>query len=283
MTALGTRLSNLSIALAMASAMLGFGCASNRSNLHWYGGDVFGVTADEGRAPPRIDCQGTTEQRFACFSELLRRRAASMSGAFAVVTPDGGLLHTTTTEPGQRVPTSLNTLFALASITKMFTAATAVRLSQDGVLDLQRPISKYISEIGAETELGRVTVHQLLTHTAGILDAPNQPLCVGDGDLSAVVARAHVAAPPGAVYLYSNTGYALVGVVIERATGRTFEEVVRDRVLQPMGMVSATFDGASLQVRGHAADAGTPRRCRACIQRAGSSRAQATWPAGRRR
>lgn len=146
------------MALAMASAALLGGCAGGQGNLHWYGGDVFGVTSADGGAASRINCAGTTEQRFACFSEKLRSRSGSASGAFVVVGQDGRPLHMTTTEPGQGAPTSLDTLFPLASITKMFTAATAVRLSQEGVLDLNRPISSYIPETGAETELGRVTV-----------------------------------------------------------------------------------------------------------------------------
>jgi CubicO group peptidase (beta-lactamase class C family) len=264
---------------AIASVALLGGCAGGLGDLHWYGGDVFGVTSGDDSTPSRIDCPGTTEQRFACFSEKLRQRARSTSGAFVVVGQDGRSFHTTTREPGQRAPTSVDTLFPLASITKMFTAATAVRLSQEGVLELNRPISSYIPEIGTRTELGRVTVHQLLTHTAGLLDPVDQPLCAGNGELSATVAKAHMAAPPGAVFLYSNTGYSLAGVVIERATGSRFEDVVRERVLRPMGMAGTTFDGGALRVRGHATGA-TPRRCRAMYPAGGliaSARDLARW------
>ncbi len=274
----GARLSAMILAMAVA-ALVG-GCAGSLGQLHWYGGDVFGVASMDGGVPSRIQCPGATEQRFACFSEKLRQRSESSNGAFVVVDQDGRLLDMTMTEPSRGAPTTPDSLFPLASITKMVTAAAAVRLSQDGVLELDRPISSYISEITAESDLGRVTVHQLLTHTAGLLDPVDQPLCVGDGELSAMIARAHIAAAPGAVYLYSNTGYALVGLVLERATGSRFEDVVRERVLQPMGMVSATFDQKVLRIRGHAARSMAPKRCRAMYPAGGliaSARELAGW------
>jgi CubicO group peptidase (beta-lactamase class C family) len=237
------------------------GCASGRAALYWQGGDAFGVTSDEGPAPSPIACSGTQAQRFDCYAELLRERAAATSGAFAVVDSEGALLTMGTGEPAA----SVDTPFALASITKMITAATAVRLSQQGALDLMRPISTYLPELGVESELGRVTVHQLLSHSAGILDPPSESLCNGDGEPSSILAKAHVATPPGTVYVYSNAGYALAGIVIERVTGHAFEDAVREQVLEPMGMASATFDPHALSPSVLAAESGgsVPTRCRA--------------------
>ncbi len=257
------------------------GCA-RRPYLHWQGGDVFGVFEADGRSPSRIDCPGTTAERFACFASRVRERAGETSGALAVVTGDGALLQTTTTEPGQTVPTTSETLFPLLSVTKMFTAATAVSLAQEGILDLHRPIASYLPELHAETGLGRVTLHQLLTHTAGLVDDPHRlaAQCEGGGDLSDAIARAHLGAEPGAVYLYSNIGYALVGLVIERATSRPFEDVVRERVLLPMGMTTATFKFASVRVRGHPEGGGAGGRCRLTAPAGGliaSARDLARW------
>jgi CubicO group peptidase (beta-lactamase class C family) len=127
--------------LALVSA-----CAS-RPYLHWQGGDVFGVFEADGRSPSRIDCPGTMTERFACFAARARERVRGTSGALAVVTSDGAFLQTTTTEPGQAVPTTSETLFPLMSVTKMFTAATAVSLAQEGILDLHRPIASYLPEL----------------------------------------------------------------------------------------------------------------------------------------
>jgi CubicO group peptidase (beta-lactamase class C family) len=235
------------------------GCAGT-PYLRWQGGDAFGVTEVDARPASRIDCPGATEERFACFAARVRERVGETSFALAVAMGDGTLLQTTTTEPGQAVPTTSQTPFPLLSVTKMFTAATAVMLARDGTLELERPIASYLPEL-ADKELGRVTLHQLLTHTAGLVDV-QRPKCEHGEDLSDAIARAHLGAQPGAVHLYSNVGYALVGLVIERTTSRPFEDVVSERVLLPMGMSTATFDFARVPVRGHPEGAGDHNRCR---------------------
>ncbi|HVJ94182.1 MAG TPA: serine hydrolase [Labilithrix sp.] len=272
-------LRSCTVALAVAMLALVPGCA-RKPYLHWQGGDVFGVFEAGGRSPSRMDCPGTTPERFACFAARARERVGKTSGALAVVADDGALLQTTTTEPGQTVPTTSETLFPLLSVTKMFTAATAVLLAERGVLDLHRPIASYLPELNAGAELGRVTLHQLMTHTAGLLDDPHHPMCEGGGALSDAIARAHLGAQPGSVFLYSNIGYALVGLVIERTTSQSFEEVVRERVILPMGMSTATFNFASVQVRGHPEGAGAGHRCRLAAPAGGliaSARDVARW------
>lgn len=266
---------------AVALALLTFasGCAQ-RPYLHWHGGDVFGVFEAETRAPSAMACPGTTQERFACFAAKVRARVGDTSGALAVITRENALLSTTTTSPGQAAPTTPETLFPLLSVTKMFTGATAVLLAQEGILDLHRPIASYLPETDANAELGRVTLHQLLTHTAGLVDDPRRQLCEGGATLSDAVARAHFGAQPGTVYLYSNVGYSLVGWVIEKATSRSFEDVVGERVLLPMGMATATFDFASVQVRGHPEGAGVGGRCRLAAPAGGlnaSARDVARW------
>lgn len=257
------------------------GCA-RQPYLHWQGGDVFSVFDAEGRPPSPIECPGTTAERFACFAAKVKERATGTSAALAVMPADGALLQATTTEPGQAGPTTSETLFPLLSVTKMFTAATAVLLAQEGALDLQRPIATYLPELGADSELGRVTLHQLMTHTAGLVDDPARPLCQGpsSGALSDAIPRAHVGARPGTVFLYSNLGYALVGLIIERTTSRPFEQVVRERVLVPMKMSSATFEFAAVRLRGHPEGAGASARCRLAAPAGGliaSPRDMARW------
>ncbi len=263
-----------------ALAITCVGCASGRPYLHAQGGDQFGVVPSDASGPSAIECPGTMDQRFACFVEKLRQRSAGRSGVFAVVTSEGRIQSATTTGQGWATSQSDDTPFPLASITKMFVAATAVSLEQDGMLDLGQPIARYLPELGADSELGKVTLHQLLTHTSGILDPPDSPLCAGAGTLEGVLARARLAAPPGAVYLYSNLGYSLAGLVIERVARKPFEEVVRDRVLAPMALTTATFDETTLRVRGQPAPGVVPRRCRALRPAGGlmmSARDLARW------
>jgi CubicO group peptidase (beta-lactamase class C family) len=154
-----------------------------------------------------------------------------------------------------------------------------VSLAQQGILDLQRPIASYLPELAGD-ELGRVTLHQLMTHTAGLADDPHHALCEGGGSLADATKRAHLGAHPGAVYLYSNIGYSLVGLVIERSTSQAFEDVVRERVLLPMGMSTATFSFSTVQVRGHPEAAGADSRCRLAAPAGGlnaSARDLARW------
>ena len=105
---------------------LAAGCAQ-KPHLVWHGGDVFGVFDAEGRAPSRLACSGSTEQRFECFAVRVRERvkeatgAAAVSGALAVVTDEGSLLQTTITEPGQPSPTTSETLVPLLSWTCLAT------------------------------------------------------------------------------------------------------------------------------------------------------------------
>ena len=125
-----------------------------------------------------------------------------------------------------------------------------------------------------------MTLHQLLTHTAGLVDDPHHSLCAGGGALADAPAHAHLGAQPGQVYLYSNVGYALVGLVIERTTSRPFEDVVRERVLLPMGMSSATFSFAAVQIRGHPAGVSAGSQCRLAAPAGGliaSPRDMARW------
>ncbi|HEX6274296.1 MAG TPA: serine hydrolase domain-containing protein, partial [Polyangiaceae bacterium] len=264
----------------VALALLSMPACARTPYLHWQGGDVFGVFEADGRAPPGIACAGTTPTRFACFAAKVRERVRKTSGALAVLGNEGALLESSTTEPGQAVPTTAETLFPLLSVTKMFTAATAVLLAHEGVLDLHRPIASYLPELDADTELGRVTLHQLMTHTAGLVDDPRHPLCEGSGVLSDAPRHAHFGAQPGTVYLYSNIGYSLVGLVIERTTSRPFDNAVRERVLLPMEMTTATFDFASVRVRGRPEGAGAKSRCPLAVPAGGlmaSARDLARW------
>ena len=93
--------------------------------------------------------------------------------------------------------------------------------------------------------------------------APKSPIFTGLGRCR-TVRRHHPGALGSAtrtVYLYSNVGYSLAGLALERATSRPFAEVVRERVLLPAGMSSATFDFAKVQLRGHPEGAGARSRC----------------------
>ncbi|HEV8410122.1 MAG TPA: serine hydrolase domain-containing protein, partial [Gemmatimonadaceae bacterium] len=140
-------------------------------------------------------------------------------------------------------PISSRTVFNLASMSKQFTAASIVLLAQDGRLSLDDDVRKYVPEL---PEIGgKVTVRQLLTHTSGWRDIVQ--LLVWQGHQ----VRDHVTAldavnllrrqralnfPPGTQFRYSNTGYFLMSLVVQRITGDSLSEFARKRIFEPLGM-----------------------------------------------
>jgi CubicO group peptidase (beta-lactamase class C family) len=125
-----------------------------------------------------------------------------------------------------------DTLFEIGSISKSFVAVALLQLRDEGKLDLNRPVTDYVPWIRIDTKFEPITVHHLVTHTAGL---PGAPLL-----LDALLAPLWTAYRPGARFLYSNTGYNILGFVIEAADGRPFAEAVRARVLAPLGMTASS-------------------------------------------
>ena len=125
-----------------------------------------------------------------------------------------------------------DTLFEIGSISKSFVAVALLQLRDEGKLDFDRPATDYVPWLKVETQFEPVTVHHLVTHTAGL---PAAPLL-----LDALLAPLWTAYKPGARFLYSNTGYNILGFVIEAADGRPFAEAMRARVLAPLGMTASS-------------------------------------------
>ena len=134
------------------------------------------------------------------------------------------------------------TLFRIGSTTKMFTGLTALRLAADGRLRLDRPVGDYAR--GLAPSIGRLTLHQLLTHSAGLA---NEGAGNGPHDDAALGRRVHgwgeelFFAEPGAIYSYSSPGYWLAGYAIEQAAGGWYADVVDSLVLTPVGMTRSAF------------------------------------------
>ena len=141
-----------------------------------------------------------------------------------------------------RTPVTPDTLFRIASTTKMLTAAALVALAEQGKIKLDEPVGKYVK--GLRPALSRVTVHQLLTHSAGLRDSSSY---YGPHDDSALAAFVHswtddyLIGNPGEVYSYSNIGYGLAALVLETVTGKPFAEAMNDLLFQPLGMRRTTL------------------------------------------
>lgn len=135
------------------------------------------------------------------------------------------------------------TLFRVGSVTKMVTAAVIADLVAEGKLDLNAPISRYVTEL-AGRRVGTVTTHQLLTHTAGWIDNAIPYGRMGEGALGEVmreVGDTLFFTEPGRIISYSNPGYSMAGYVAERAAGQRFGALTDERVLRKFGMPHASF------------------------------------------
>jgi len=148
-------------------------------------------------------------------------------------------------EPSVRATPDMR--YAIGSISKQFTAVAALLLQQDGKLKLDDPVSKYIPGL---TRGNDVTVRMLLSHTSGYQDfwpqdyvmpgmlKPTTPQAIADA-----WAKKPLDFEPGSRWQYSNTNYTLAGMVVEKASGMPFFQFVRTRILQPVGLTSASnFD-----------------------------------------
>mgnify|MGYP006424218845 CR=1 FL=1 len=122
------------------------------------------------------------------------------------------------------------TQFLIGSLTKQFTAALVLRLVHDGTVALNEPISAYLPNYVGPGK-NRITLHHLLAHRSGISSFADVRSAAG-GETNA----SPLDFEPGTQYAYSNAGYILLGLVVETVTGRTYDEVLRERILQPAGI-----------------------------------------------
>ncbi|MFE7129712.1 serine hydrolase domain-containing protein [Streptomyces sp. NPDC057638] len=130
--------------------------------------------------------------------------------------------------------------FQAASLSKQFTAATALLLVEDGTLSLaDRPADRLP---GSPAAWSGITLHHLLSHTSGLphWDALSEPIGPGAppsrSDTVAQVMRMLPLAAPGRRWHYSSPGYVLVALLIEQTTGRAYADILRERILDPLGL-----------------------------------------------
>jgi CubicO group peptidase (beta-lactamase class C family) len=129
-----------------------------------------------------------------------------------------------------------DTLFDLASVSKLFTALAVVQLIEEGRLGLDTRVSTVLPEFGAAAK-GPVSVRQLLTHTSGL--APWLPLWRDHPDRASrirAVMTQPLTNPPGTAYRYSDLNLIALGVLVERLRGEALDVVVHDRITAPLGM-----------------------------------------------
>ena len=139
-----------------------------------------------------------------------------------------------------------DTLFQIASVTKTMTATVIMRLVERGALDLDAPVRRYIPAFRLRDPAAqeRATVRHLVTHTGGWLGDCFADFGNGDDALERYVtamAELEQITPLGEIWHYSNSSFALLGRLIEVATGRTYEEATRELLFVPLGMTRSCF------------------------------------------
>ena len=200
-----------------------------------------------------------TAQRSTITRDVFRARADSLvytylaetrapSAAFAVIRGSDTLYfgaHGLADMEHWRAPTA-TTIYEIGSITKQFTSAAIMKLVEQGRVKLDDDLSKYVPQFPLQGK--KVTIHQLLNHTSGIHSYTSSPgwSKTWNDELSPDAIVKFVAADtfdfaPGTAYRYNNTGYVLLGMVIEKASGQKYAKYLDAQFFKPLGLRQTSY------------------------------------------
>lgn len=181
--------------------------------------------------------------RQAEIDRLMRSYDGDVPGASLLVLKDGKAVVRRgygRSDLERRVEAGPATNYRLASVTKQFTAAAVLLLAQDGKLAVGDPVRKWLPELPKAANA--ITVRNLLDHTGGLFDYEDlmaKPYAgqISDAGVLALLSKENrLYFPPGSTYRYSNSGYAMLALVVERASGMSFPGFLRTRIFAPLGM-----------------------------------------------
>ena len=146
------------------------------------------------------------------------------------------------------VPLSVDSPFYMASVSKQFTAMSVLLLAEDGEIQLGDSIRKTIPELPEYA--GRITLYHLLTHSSGVRDyltlgamagLPPDSVFTDRGALRLISRQSALNFEPGSEFLYSNSGYVLLSLVVKQVAGKSLDEFAREKIFGPLGMKSTRF------------------------------------------
>jgi CubicO group peptidase (beta-lactamase class C family) len=181
--------------------------------------------------------------RNARIDQLMQRYEGEAPGASLLVLKDGQALVSRgygRSDLERGVEAGPATGYRLASVSKQFTAAALLLLAQDGRLGLDDPVRRWLPALPKAA--ARVTLRHLLTHTSGLADYEDLMAEPYDGQirdagvLDLLAREDRLQFRPGSAYRYSNSGYALLALVVERASGLAYPDFLRTRIFEPLGM-----------------------------------------------
>jgi CubicO group peptidase (beta-lactamase class C family) len=147
------------------------------------------------------------------------------------------------------IPNQPNTKHRLGSITKQFTAMLILQLAAEGKLDLHAPVTTYLPDYPKENG-DKITTHHLLTHTSGIPNYTSFPGFMANETRNPYTPEAFVEKfadkpldfEPGERFSYSNSGYFLLGVIIEKLSGKSYEQMLQENIFEPLKMKDTGYD-----------------------------------------
>jgi CubicO group peptidase (beta-lactamase class C family) len=173
-------------------------------------------------------------------------------GAAVVVVQDGEILSIKGygfADLERQIPVDpAQTIMRIGSVSKLFTATAAMQLVEQGLLDLDTDVNQYLTALKIPAAYSQpVTLHQLLTHSAGFEDRFIGTLTLDADEFSPLREHLKGSIPkrvlePGSVHSYSNFSFALAGLLIEEITGMPFAQYVDENLFQPLGMSRSTFE-----------------------------------------
>lgn len=142
-----------------------------------------------------------------------------------------------------------DTKFRLGSITKQFTSMLIMQLVAEGKLELQATVSTYLPDY-SKINGDKITIHQLLTHTSGTPNYTSFPNFFKElsrnpytpTEMVRMFADSTLTFTPGEKFAYSNSGYILLGAIIEKVTGKSYETVLKEKIFDPLKMTNSGYD-----------------------------------------
>jgi len=157
-----------------------------------------------------------------------------------------------------RIPNTLDTRFRMGSMNKMFTATAILQLVQAGKVTLDAPLGTYLKDYPNRDVATKVTIHHLLTHTGGTGDIfgpefdKHRLELKTLGDYVTLYGARGLEFEPGSRWQYSNYGFLLLGVIVERVSGQSYYDYVRDHIFKPAGMTGSGSEPEDVAVPGRA-------------------------------
>jgi CubicO group peptidase (beta-lactamase class C family) len=168
-----------------------------------------------------------------------KMKVANVPGMAVAVTDRERLLRVSTygfADASAKTPVTPEMLFEIGSISKSFTSIALLQLCEEGRLDLHEPVTRYLPWFEVQSEYEPITLHHLMSHTAGIITGME---FTGEVHYEVWALReTEATAPPGTYYHYSNVGYKALGIVLEHLLSRDYGEIIQERILDPLEMTA---------------------------------------------